>query len=351
VRRGDFARDLFVQRLDQVAGAFIKRALTKLFKQTLNMNTINMAMELKRHLLATAMGLLWCCGALAQVSTASVDIPVIGEKCNARVAQITHVKGQLQVPTSKDLPLPAVVILHSNAGVIGVGSFYAQALNAAGIATLEVDSFTPRGVRNGNDRSAPVLCDRLQDVWGALRFLSQDPRLDAARIGVTGFSSGGALSIMTGMGVRPLRLARREGPLPESLVFAAHFAVYPSCANLMDDPVRIRAWINPGRPQNWGATQKRIHIVWGSEEDFDFNPRTDCLRMATEFPEIAPYLSMRMIEGATHAFDWPTPPPPAHSPFAKAQTGGLVKMRYSAKDALETRQEMLDFFTDQLKKR
>jgi dienelactone hydrolase len=70
--------------------------------------------------------------------------------------------------------------------------------------------------------------------------------------------------------------------------------------------------------------------------------------MSKEFPDIAPQLSFRMIEGATHAFDWPTPPPPAFSPFAKAQTGGMVTMRYSAKDALETRQEMVDFFKHQL---
>lgn len=299
--------------------------------------------------------------ALAQINSSKVDIPVVGEKCNERVQQVSSVTGQFQIPLSPSAlaadttatsppTWPAVVILHSNAGVIGVGSFYAKALNAAGIVTLEVDSFTPRGVQDGRDRRAPVLCDRLQDAWGALLFLSKDTRIDASRIGITGFSSGGALAVMTGMGVRPRRLPRRNGPMPAHLVYAAHFALYPSCANLMDDPMRIRAWINPGRPQNWGATQKRIHIVSGTEEDFDFDPRTDCLRMAQEFPDIAPYLSVRLIEGATHAFDWPTPPPPAFNPNAKAQTGGMVHMRYSAKDALETRQEMLDFFMAQLQK-
>lgn len=286
----------------------------------------------------------------SQSVSEQVEVPVIGEKCNERVKQVTHVTAQLQIPKGVSAPLPAVVILHSNAGVIGVGNFYAQALNAAGIATLEVDSFTPRNVKNGNDRHAPVLCDRLQDVWGALLWLSKDSRIDRSRIGVTGFSSGGALTIMTGMGVRPARLPRHDGPLPTDLVYAAHFAVYPSCANIIDDPVRIRSWINPGRPQNWGTAGKRIHLVWGSNEDFDFDPRVDCLRMRQEFPEIASQLSFRMIEGATHAFDWPNPPPAAFSPFAKAQTGGMVTMRYSAKDALETRQEMVNFFKDQLKK-
>jgi dienelactone hydrolase len=293
--------------------------------------------------------LTFASGANSQVINERVDIPVVGEKCNERVKQVTHVTAQLQLPKVNSATLPAVVILHSNPGVIGVGNFYAKALNAAGIATLEVDSFTPRNVKNGNDRLAPVLCDRLQDAWGALLLLSKDGRIDSSRIGVTGFSSGGALTIMTGMGVRPARLSRRDGPLPPELVYAAHFAVYPSCANLIDDPVRIRSWINPGRPQNWGATGKRIHLVWGSNEDFDFDPRADCLRMSKEFPEIAPQLSFRMIEGATHAFDWPNPPPTAFSPFAKAQTGGMVTIRYSAKDALETRQEMVDFFKLQLK--
>lgn len=311
----------------------------------------------KRHIAGLSISLLmgawlmlaFASGAKSQVINERVDIPVVGEKCNERVKQVTYVTAQLQLPKVNSVPLPAVVILHSNAGVIGVGNFYAKALNAAGIATLEVDSFTPRNVINGNDRLAPVLCDRLQDAWGALLLLSKDGRIDSSRIGVTGFSSGGALTIMTGMGVRPARLSRRDGPLPPELVYAAHFAVYPSCANLIDDPVRIRSWINPGRPQNWGATGKRIHLVWGSNEDFDFDPRTDCLRMSKEFPEIASQLSFRMIEGATHAFDWPNPPPMAFSPFAKAQTGGMVTMRYSAKDALETRQEMVDFFKHQLK--
>jgi dienelactone hydrolase len=57
---------------------------------------------------------------------------------------------------------------------------------------------------------------------------------------------------------------------------------------------------------------------------------------------------LRMIEGATHGFDWPNPPPPAFSQFAKAQTGGVVTMRYSPKDAVETRQEMVEFFSNQL---
>jgi dienelactone hydrolase len=284
----------------------------------------------------------------AEVVTSQVDIPVVGAKCNDRVKEVGSVPGQLRFPSKTTGQVPAVVILHSNAGIVGVGDFYARALNAAGIATLEVDSFLPRGVRHGGERNAPVLCDRLQDAWGALVFLAKDARINAQKIGAVGFSSGAAVAIMAGMGVRPARLPRDNSTLPRELIYAAHFALYPACANIMDDQQRIRSWINPGRPQNWGATGKSIHIVSGTSDDFDFNPTTDCLRMRQEFPDIASQLTVRMVDGATHAFDWPNPPPPAFSPFAKAQTGGMVTMRYSAKEAAIAQKEMVEYFLKNL---
>ena len=71
--------------------------------------------------------------------------------------------------------------------------------------------------------------------------------------------------------------------------------------------------------------------------------------MRDEFPDIASQLTVRMVEGATHAFDWPNPPPPAFSPFAKAQTGGMVNMRYSSREAEIAQKEMVDFFLKNLK--
>ena len=105
--------------------------------------------------------LLWMTTATSQVITSRVEIPVVGAKCNQRVKDVDTVSGELRVPAKQAAPMAVVVILHSNAGIISVGDFYAKALNAVGIATLEVDSFTPRGVKNGSDRNAPVLCDRL----------------------------------------------------------------------------------------------------------------------------------------------------------------------------------------------
>lgn len=284
----------------------------------------------------------------AEVTARKVDIPVLGTKCNDRVREVSAVTGVLRIPSQSTGPMPAVVLLHSNAGIVGVGEFYARALNAAGIATLEIDSFLPRGVRSGSERNAPVLCDRLQEAWGALVLLANDARIHPQRIGIAGFSSGGAVALLAGMGVRPAGLVRGNSPALAQQSYAAHFALYPACANLMDDQQRIRSWINPGRPQNWGATGKPMHIVSGTSDDFEFNPKTDCLRMRDEFPDIASQLTVRMVEGATHAFDWPNPPPPAFSPFAKAQNGGVVTMRYAPQEAEIAQKEMVEFFKKHL---
>ena len=285
----------------------------------------------------------------SEVTTSKIEIPIVGAKCNDRVKEVSSVSGLFRLPSKAAVSVPAVVLLHSNAGIVGVGDFYARALNAVGIATLEIDSYTPRGVRSGSDRNAPVLCDRLPDAWGALVALAKDARINPQKIGIAGFSSGGAIAIMAGMGVRPARLALGNPTLLQEQVFAAHFALYPACANIMDDQQRIRSWINPGRPQNWGATGKPIHITSGTNDDFDFNSKTDCLRMSEEFPAIASQLTVRMVEGATHAFDWPNPSTSAYSPFAKAQTGGMVTMRYSAKEAEIAQKEMVEYFKNHLK--
>lgn len=137
--------------------------------------------------------------AFSEVTADNVDVPVVGAKCNDRVKEVSSVGGLLRVPVKAKEPVTAMVMLHSNAGIIGVGDFYARALNAAGIATLEIDSFTPRGVRSGSERNAPVLCDRLQDAWGALVYLAKDARINPQQIGIAGFSSG-----LTWLGVESL---------------------------------------------------------------------------------------------------------------------------------------------------
>src|SRR5260221_3802447 len=88
---------------------------------------------------------------------------------------------------------PAMVVLH---GCDGVGPHYrdwARDLAAWGYVTLLVDSFRPRGFRTVCNRGMDVPPSvQAQDGFAAAAYLRSLPNVRADRIGVIGFSHGGA---------------------------------------------------------------------------------------------------------------------------------------------------------------
>jgi dienelactone hydrolase len=212
------------------------------------------------------------------------------------------IKGKLTLPQQRDhrsgctgangRKLPAVVILHGSAGVDSRGDFHEAALNAAGIATLQIDMWEARGLGGGAGRpAAPILT--LPDAYSALAFLAARPEIDAARIGVLGFSWGG---------VNTLATADRlyVGMFGGGLQFKAHVAHYPVCygANA----------VIPGLPppaqfgtQVMNLTGAPVLIQLGSEDGYD-NGAAPCLALARA---VNPAHSVEVVEypGAEHAFD------------------------------------------------
>src|SRR3954469_7997661 len=82
---------------------------------------------------------------------------------------------------------PAVVICHGSDGVDGRGEFHAAALNAAGVATLEIDMWAARGAARGAAARPRSPVETLPDAFAAKAFLAAQPEVDPARIGVMGF--------------------------------------------------------------------------------------------------------------------------------------------------------------------
>src|SRR5262249_18834610 len=58
------------------------------------------------------------------------------------------ISGELRIPKSTQERRPAVVLLHGSGGIARNVRDWAAVLNAEGIATLSLDSFTGRGLRN-----------------------------------------------------------------------------------------------------------------------------------------------------------------------------------------------------------
>jgi dienelactone hydrolase len=147
-------------------------------------------------------------------------------------SRAARVSGTLHLPVQANRPFPGMVILSSSAGVQRHREhYYAQALNAAGVAALIVDSFSGRGVRRTVADQTLVSAAQMEgDAFAALALLRSDPRFDARRIGVMGVSKGGGATLNAAIAVRQ-RWRRGFDQL-----FDLHVAICPGATAQHRDP-------------------------------------------------------------------------------------------------------------------
>lgn len=157
------------------------------------------------------------------------------------------IAGELRLPFTEALRVPAVILLHGDGGALSNQPLWADELNAAGHAVFTLDSFSARGLVS---RDLGVLIEgssqvsslgRVVDAYRALELLARHPRIDAQRIAVLGFSSGGRTALLAAM--RRFAAPHLGGGQPQ---FAAHIALYPPCnvrllgdTDVLSAPLRI----------------------------------------------------------------------------------------------------------------
>jgi dienelactone hydrolase len=189
-------------------------------------------------------------------------------------------------------PVPAVVLLHTCAGVGSHLEQWAHALRSAGYAALVVDSFTPRGARSVCGNWAVGVDQVAMDAFAALRHLRGRPEIAADRIGVIGFSYGGSAALRAASaGYR--RAAGTTG-------FQAAVSLYPVC-------VSPRADWPP-------ATQERLTNLYSDVEvptliligaaDVDTpNVAVNCGASVAALRRAGLPVDIKVYPGAGHAFD------------------------------------------------
>ena len=143
-------------------------------------------------------------------------------------AATATIAGELSLPFVAAARMPAVLMLHGDAGAVANQVAWNEALNAIGIAVFTLDSFSGRGaVASGASLgSMPESiggATRVVDAERALALLARHPRIDPARIAVMGFSSGGRTALVAAQ----RRFASAFGT--PGLAFAAYIALYPDC--------------------------------------------------------------------------------------------------------------------------
>lgn len=248
--------------------------------------------------------------------------------------QVAEVSGRFGIPAGSAQKTPAVLILHGSGGVDGRGAFHAKALQEAGIATLEITMFLPGGRPKTGSRA------NMPHAAAALKWLSEQPNVKGQRLGVLGFSWGGVMSVMMSSEFVQERIGK-DVPKP-----AAFAAFYPVCTTL------YRAVQNPqhfyyNAPKRMSANPMLIFV--GTKDDYEEGDRP-CDALIEMWPTTAREQALvRYIEGATHGFDTQTPGKEFNDEFAHGGRGGKVSVVPSQKDAVEARQEIVNFFIKNLK--
>jgi dienelactone hydrolase len=229
------------------------------------------------------------------------------------------IEGKLSLPAAAVAPwrcdagprhgkMAAVVILHGSSGVDSRGDFYEAALNAEGIATLQIDMWQARGVTGiANRPAAPILT--YPDAFSALAFLAARADIDPDRIGVLGFSWGGVVSLAAAEQLY-------AGEFGGGRRFAAHVANYPVCWGANN--TSIPALYPPAEKgtQFLHLTGAPVLIQIGSKDSYD-NGTARCVALADSVnASNGNIVSVNQYPGATHAWDRLMVPETALDPFA-----------------------------------
>ncbi len=181
---------------------------------------------------------------------------------------------------SGDGPFPAVVILHGCGGVDWHHKQWAKQVVAWGYIGLVVDSFSARDVRNICEyawRVTPI--ERAADIFGAVRFLETEPYVDAASIGILGFSNG-AVAGLQAVQKNILHVFELE-----AFPFKAAVLYYPWCNSSLDQNIAVPTMIHIGDMDDWTQAYRCVELhKWMSR------------------PQM---MQLNVYRGAYHAFDRP----------------------------------------------
>jgi len=238
-----------------------------------------------------------------------------------------YIAARLRIPQDGKDKHPAVILLHGSAGPSLREGGYADVLNEAGFATLEPDQWAARGLSGGASGRPRTVIETLPDLYGARAFLAAHPAVDAARIGVGGFSFGGVAAMLAAT-------HKCNDEFLPSDHFRAFMPVYPATwtynrlpnfefGNLVDAP---------------------LLLITGALDQYDNDPGISAKLVAGLTPKDRANIRLEVMPDSHHGFDMPGIDIAVNDPFGNQGAGGNVIMRYNPQTTRRAHSLAVEFF-------
>jgi dienelactone hydrolase len=242
------------------------------------------------------------------------------------------IAARLMTPATEAEKSPAVILLHGSAGPSAREGGYADALHTAGFVTLEPDLWSARGLAGGSEGRPKTVPETLPDLYGARAFLAARPDVDAARIGVVGFSFGGVMAMLAS-----------TRAYNDTFLTGAHFAalmpVYPACWTYNQIP-----------GHEWrDLVDAPLFIVTGGLDQYDDDPSANEKLLGSLSPAEHARTRTHAFPDAHHCFDMPGVDIVVQDPMSHRGAGGDVIMRHNPAAAAQSQGLCVGFFSETLK--
>jgi len=194
-----------------------------------------------------------------------------------------EVKAVLKLPNG-DGPFPLVIGV---AGSLDWGSHhleYLKMFRSIGIATLELQSFSSRGVKSTVGSQVEVTTSMMiLDAYKALDKLSVHPKISKDHIAIIGWSLGGGVALFSGW----LPLVEKINPQNK---FAAHLSIYPPCI---------------AQPKNPIFSDSPMHILIGELDNWV--PAAACEELTQQARVAGSNIGLTVFPNSHHSFDRESP--------------------------------------------